>query len=349
MSLGSPALAAYSLVLTSLNARSVYHKVEAIKYEHKRSTADALISIQQIPLELTDDPRLLEFIPHNDRWIQEIEDRLGQRNVWSIATGASIVWVIIAFLFTLVDSFISINDTVDVVTAGHAIGTIWLWLLCLVIGWLWVPALPSHELKSALSFANQQTVKRTVEARREAREKTRKVTGSPEVDPSHHESTVPFETHSEGQQDHDHLTVSVNPNANRSVVSMDRSTQPSIDPETDELFIPLKRTSLNRDEHRLSATFNYSRIMRYLALVDDVLRALDRPALEKANVSLLRKCPTDVVSLILNRRGDLPLGSLPLCSRRRRIRLCSLRERSLRCSTRRLWPSFSSAERPLQL
>jgi len=62
---------------------------------------------------------------------------------------------------------------------------------------------------------------------------------------------------------------------------MARSTQPSINPETDELFIPQKLTSLTRDEHRLSPTFNYSRIMRYLVLVDDVLTALDKLAREK--------------------------------------------------------------------
>jgi len=208
---------------------------------------------------------------------------------------------------------------------------LWLWLLCLVIGWLWVPIFSSSELKTALNYANHHAVKKAAKKLRQAKETTRKAMGSaktklvgkvpkrlgrskgptiavtaeenekeqsiqedtkhldeesdqetnPLPNPSHHQSAVSFQTHPESQQDHDHLSVNANPNANRSAVSMARSTQPSINPETDELFIPQKLTSLNRDEHRLSATFNYSRIIRYLALVDDVLEALDRLAQEK--------------------------------------------------------------------
>ena len=62
MSLESPALAAYSLVLTSLNAQSVYYRVKASRSQHKKSVKEALVSIQQAPLELTKDDRLLEFI-----------------------------------------------------------------------------------------------------------------------------------------------------------------------------------------------------------------------------------------------------------------------------------------------
>ena len=398
MSLGSPALAAYSLVLTSLNARLVYHRAKSIKHKSKRDVAKALISLQQTSLELTKDERLLAFIPVNDRWRQEIADRLGRRNAWSLATGSSVAWVVIAFVFTLIDSFVSLDNTADNTSEGHAVGTLWLWLLCLVIGWLWVPIFSSSELKTALNYANHHAVKRAAKKLRQAKETTRKAMGSaktklvgkvpkrlggskkpiggiitvvaeesekgqsiqedtkhleeetnqganPLLNPSHHQSVVSFQTHPESHQGHDHLTISANPDANRSSVSMARSTQPSINPETDELFIPQKLTSLNRDEHRLSATFNYSRIMRYLALVDDVLVTLDKLAREKGEVGLSKKRLTEVFSLILNRRG-LPLGSLPLCPPKRV--LCSLRERSARCSTRRLWPSFSSAERPLQ-
>jgi hypothetical protein len=44
------------------------------------------------------------------------------------------------------------------------------------------------------------------------------------------------------------------------------------------LFVCKNPDDLNRDEHRTSATFNYSRIMRYLVLVGDILRALDKSA-----------------------------------------------------------------------
>jgi hypothetical protein len=45
--------------------------------------------------------------------------------------------------------------------------------------------------------------------------------------------------------------------------------------------------------------------MRYLVLVDDVLRALDKLAREKDEVGLSRKrLMLEVVSLILNREGE---------------------------------------------
>jgi len=381
MSLGSPALAAYSLVITSLNARLVYHRAKSIKHGGKGDVARALISLQQTPLELTKDERLLAFIPINDRWSQEIADRLNRRNAWSLAAGSSVAWVVIAFVFTLIDSFVSLDNTVDNMPEGHAVGTLWLWLLCLVIGWLWVPIFSSSELKTALNYANHQAVKKAAKKLRQAKESTRKAMDSaktklarkfperlgrskkpigstitvvvgenekeqsihedtehlregtnqkvnPLPGPSHHQSAVSFQTHPESQQGHDHLTVSANPIAHQSAVSIAGSAQTSINPETDKLLIPQKLTSLNRDEHRLPATFNYSRLMRYLVLVEDVLAALDKLAREKAEVGFSRKRLAEVIPLILNRRGTLSLGLLPLCPRKRRS--CSLRERSPR-------------------
>ena len=160
--------------------------------------------------------------------------------------------------------------------------------------------------------------------------------------PSHRQSTAASQSHTDDHQEYDFLTISASSDANQSVASMSHSTQPSINLETDELLIPQTLTSLNRDEHRLTATFNYSRVMRYLVLVDDVVQALDKLARGKEEVSLSREHLVDIVSLILNRREALSLGLYPLCPRKRR--LCSLRAHSLRCSKRRLWPSFSNAE-----
>jgi len=64
----SPALAAYTLALTSINARSVYRRAQRIKHQNKNSVARILISLQQTPLEPTRDERLLSFLPINDKW-----------------------------------------------------------------------------------------------------------------------------------------------------------------------------------------------------------------------------------------------------------------------------------------
>ena len=141
-------------MVTSFNVRTVYNKANRIKHKEKRNVAKALVALQQTALELTTDQRLLESIPVDDKWRHEILERLGKRNAWSLTTGFSVAWVLIAFIFTLIDSFISLNDPDSSGSEGLAVGTLWLWLLCLVIGWLWVPIFSYEEVNAALRHAN---------------------------------------------------------------------------------------------------------------------------------------------------------------------------------------------------
>ena len=403
--MGSPALAAYSLVLTSLNVRSVYHRARRTTHSSKYTVAKALASLQQTPLELTQDEHLLGFISITDQWRREIVDRLDSRNVWSIATGLFVGWVAIAFILAVVDSFAFLDVSGDNSYEGHALGILWLWLLCLVIGWFRVPAFTCGELRSAIVHANQGTQEAATRIRqvgRAARQavgrakakitnrrmqtlegpKRRVIDPVPEVDeeskkveaeaiqehaessrqgvepqddpplsPTRYKSTISQQLSPENQQYRDHLSVSANPAASRSATSVARSTgvysvtESSIHPETGDLLVPKNFDSLNRDEFRLAATFNYSRIMRYLVLVDDVFRALDKVAHERDEVGpLIRRLAFDVVSSLLNRRGGLSLMT-PLNPREA---LYFPRERSPRCSPRRFSPSFSRAEQPLQ-
>jgi len=106
MSLRPPALAAYPLVLTFLNARSVYYRVKASGAHYKKSAKGVLVSIQKTSPELTKDGRLPEFIQDIHRWIEVIWERLRRRGIWSLATAISVTWVVIAFLLTLADSFV---------------------------------------------------------------------------------------------------------------------------------------------------------------------------------------------------------------------------------------------------
>jgi len=85
--------------------------------------ARALISLQQVPLELTTNHRLLDFAPINDKWKQEIVERLDRKNSWSLATASSVAWVVAAFIFTLIDSFVSLNDTSGL-SQGHSVCTL---------------------------------------------------------------------------------------------------------------------------------------------------------------------------------------------------------------------------------
>ena len=354
MSLGSPALAAYSLVLTSLNARSVYHRVKASRVRYKKSVMDVLVSIQQTSLELTEDGRLLEFIQDNHRWIQEIGERLSRRGTWSLATATSIAWVIISFLLTLVDSFVSLDRSSGNTAVGHAVGTVWLWLLCLVIGWMWVPIFGGGELKTVLDSANRRVVKRAAKRIKKTGAAAKRLVSLARDKLANRPAQAMGnrgDPGDSGQEPDQSPNPTLNPSGRKgtdrvnSIPAESHFSQDKMDPKVDQLLKLKNLGSLNRDERRLSATFNYSRTIGYLVLVDDILRALDRVARKEYEVGLSRKCQTEVVSIIFNRRG-LPLETLPLRSLRRR--LFSLEERSSRCSTRRLWPSFSSAGQPLQ-
>jgi len=279
-------LAAYSLALTSLNTRFVYRRAQGIKHENRGAVARALISLQQIPLELTRNDRLLAFIPVKEQWKQEVTSRLNRRYVWPIAIGSSITWVVIAFIFTLVDSFVDLDVSSDGGAEGHAVGTLWLWLACLVIGWIWVPTFTRGE---STSPANSHASYTTANGAVKGKISNQLPESDPLPDPIHRQSTISFQSFTESQHDHNHTDINEYPTANHSAVTFSRSTtlrstipQSSIYPKTDGILIDLSDElgPLNRDELRLAATFNYS----YLALVDDVLQALDKVICEDDEV-----------------------------------------------------------------
>ena len=400
MSVGSPALAAYSLMVTSFNARMVYNKANRIAHEEKSDVAKALVALQQTALELTTDPRLLESIPVDSRWRQEILERLNKRNAWSLTTGFSVAWVVIAFAFTLVDSFVSLDDPESSGSEGLAVGTLWLWLLCLVIGWLWVPIFSSEEVTAALRRANIKAVRtaakklkqQTAEALKRGAHKVihsrgqkrnPKTSKKPDAGPAHavtfadedekvkqgptdegetHAGDVPglrstpsdpsLQAPAESQQDHGHPSVGGIQTAQRSTTNVVRppgAPQPpaamsvaSLQLGYDRLFIAKEEVGhLHTDEFRHPATFNYSRIMWYLVLVDDVFRALDRLVMAD-EVGAPGKCP--MIEFVLpdfNRKRCVSLRSLPLLPQNiPRF----LREHYARCSNRSSSPFFSRSE-----
>ena len=170
MSVGSPALAAYSLMITAFNTRIVYRRANYILHEEKVDMARALVALQHAALDLTTDQHLLELILIDSKWKRKILKRL-ERHAWSLATGFSVAWVLIAFVFTLTDSFVSLNDTNDSRSEGLAFGTLWLWLPCLVIGWLWIPTFSFDKLNTGLRRANDEAVKAAANIRRETAKK----------------------------------------------------------------------------------------------------------------------------------------------------------------------------------
>ena len=155
LTVGSPTLAAFSLALTAINTRWAYKRFSAINYPNHRKAVKALVHLQQVPLRLTTCGGLLAsliVLPQNDRWWECLVDGLEQTHTWTIAAASSIAWVVIAFAFTLVDSFKNLGQNLN--SNGQGVGTLWLWLVPIVAGWLWIPILSYDKLKTAIDKAN---------------------------------------------------------------------------------------------------------------------------------------------------------------------------------------------------
>jgi len=157
LTLGSPTLAAYSLALTVLNGRWVANLFSSCDYHNSRNAARILNNLQQAPLKVTTDAALLAslvVLPENDDWWGELVAWLDFTHTWSISAAASIAWVIVAYILAVVDSITGPYSVGE--TSGQSIGSLWLWLLPIVAGWLQLsPKCDSERLQKAINRANR--------------------------------------------------------------------------------------------------------------------------------------------------------------------------------------------------
>lgn len=147
LAIGSPTLAAYSLALTVLNGRWIARRFESYGYPDAHSAVRFLNSLQQSPLRVTTGPLLADHVVplpghHRDRWWSMLAASwLSHTHTWSISAATSILWVLVAYVLTVVGSFKNeLNTTID--SHGQAIGSLWLWLLPIITCWLQIS--PKH-------------------------------------------------------------------------------------------------------------------------------------------------------------------------------------------------------------
>jgi hypothetical protein len=158
LTVGSPILAAFSLALTAINTRWANDRFSDIKYPNNKNAVIALAHLQQVPLRLTTrNGRLASLIvlPENDDWWECLVDRLEHTHTWTIATAASMAWVVIAFVLAFVDSS---TDAGNIHSNGQGIGLLWLWLISIVVGWLWIPLSSYNKLRTAIDKANNLAI-----------------------------------------------------------------------------------------------------------------------------------------------------------------------------------------------
>ncbi|KAG2143407.1 uncharacterized protein EDB93DRAFT_586519 [Suillus bovinus] len=137
LTIGSPVLAGYSMIFTILNARWISRRFEKVSFPNAKHAVRILISLQQTPLKITNEDSLLSsliVLPENDDWWPKIADFLDYTLNWPIASAASIAWVVVAYLLTAIGSLSDIDANLD--SNGQGAGSIWLWLIPIVIGWL---------------------------------------------------------------------------------------------------------------------------------------------------------------------------------------------------------------------
>jgi len=162
LAVGSPTLAAYSVALTVLNGRWLARRLSDISHPNVDHAFRIMSSLQQAPLNIIKDEGLLPslvVLPENDNWWEELVVWLDYIQTWSIAAATSILWVLLAYLFTVIGAFTGLPPNPMAETGGsdgQSVGTVWLWLLPIVIAWLQIsPKCDIQRLRGALSRANK--------------------------------------------------------------------------------------------------------------------------------------------------------------------------------------------------
>ncbi|KAI4524038.1 hypothetical protein K525DRAFT_282007 [Schizophyllum commune Loenen D] len=160
LTVGSPALAAYSLAITALNSHWVSERFASNHYPNVHDVVRTLVSLQQSPLHARAEDGLLAsliVLPENDCWWSELANWLDHSgtHTWSISAFANIAWVVLAVAFTVFNSVATATDVAIVNVNGQANGTLWLWLLPIVVGWLRItPKCDADRLTKAMDEAN---------------------------------------------------------------------------------------------------------------------------------------------------------------------------------------------------
>ena len=155
ITIGSPALAAYSLQITHLNTRWLSRAFSDLEYPNSNTISTVISALQHIPIQVSSNPLLLPsliVLPQNNGYWDLLLKGVEKTRRWSIPMVMNFVWVVFAILLTIIDSF-HLQQSDDV---GYAIVATWTYLLPLIMGWLYVGSQPEpNHLRDCLNAANQ--------------------------------------------------------------------------------------------------------------------------------------------------------------------------------------------------
>jgi len=155
ITIGSPALAAYSLQITHLNRGWITTSFLDVRYPNSRRISTVLSAFHHVPIRVSPRAPLLHsllVLPKNDEFWCHLAAANETRR-WSIPLVVSYVLVIFSVILTIMDSITSPppGDT------GYSTAAIWTPLLPLIIGWLSIGCEPGPgHLRNSLDTANQK-------------------------------------------------------------------------------------------------------------------------------------------------------------------------------------------------
>ena len=160
MTIGSPALAGYSLVITRLNNEWLIRQFYRLHFPNEEHIIRTLAVLQHIPFRINNSDSLLPsliVLPQNDRYWELLGVAAKRTKKWSISSIMGINWVLLALALTIVDSIEDFDHFIALPgSAGHSTAAVWLYILPLVIGWVNVGSQPdADQLHDALDKAHE--------------------------------------------------------------------------------------------------------------------------------------------------------------------------------------------------
>ena len=153
LAMGSPALITYSLALTILNAQRINRTFRHIKEVnitlHRplqlkaiKAARAILIETQHIPIQIYNGPRreLAQLVvhPQNWRWWCSLRDTIFLRKrKWTYSLYAQVGFVCVSQVLAITIFFTSASSDSSI-GIGLAINSLWLWMIPVVLGWVYV-------------------------------------------------------------------------------------------------------------------------------------------------------------------------------------------------------------------
>ena len=157
ITIGSPALAVYSLQITHLNTCRIAAAFSDVKYPNSKQISTVLSAFHHVPIHISRRSPLLHsliVLPKNDDFWHRLSVAVEKTRRWSISLVINFILVVFAVVLTILDSTFSESPGDE----AYAITATWIFLLPLIICWLRVGCEPGrNHLRDSLDAANADT------------------------------------------------------------------------------------------------------------------------------------------------------------------------------------------------